>query len=174
VWDGFSLSVNVSPRQLHASEQHVQDWLGWLRQLSLPTDNLTVDITEGVLLDVDKATSAKMLELQAAGLKVALDDFGTGYSSLSYLKRFTIDFLKIDRSFVSKLPDSGEDRVLCNAIIAMAHQLGIRVIAEGVETREQHEFLRAQGCDRGQGYWYGRPMSADALRERLVHEHPAP
>ncbi|ODU39939.1 MAG: diguanylate cyclase [Comamonas sp. SCN 67-35] len=174
VWDGFSLSVNVSPRQLHASEQHVQDWLGWLRQLSLPTDNLTVEITEGVLLDVDKATSAKMLELQAAGLKVALDDFGTGYSSLSYLKRFTIDFLKIDRSFVSKLPDSGEDRVLCNAIIAMAHQLGIRVIAEGVETREQHEFLRAQGCDLGQGYWYGRPMSADALRERLVHEHPAP
>ncbi|MGB7421558.1 MAG: EAL domain-containing protein [Comamonas sp.] len=174
VSDGFCLSVNVSPRQLHASEQHVQDWLDWLRQLSLPTGNLTMEITEGVLLDADKATSAKMMELRAAGLKVALDDFGTGYSSLSYLKRFTIDFLKIDRSFVSKLPDSEEDRVLCNAIIAMAHQLGIRVIAEGVQTREQHEFLRAQGCDLGQGYWYGRPVSADALRERLAHEHPAP
>lgn len=166
----FSLSVNVSPRQLHASEQHVQDWLDWLHELALPAGSLTLEITEGVLLDADRATNAKMQELQAAGLQVSLDDFGTGYSSLSYLKRFTIDYLKIDRSFVNKLPDSDEDRVLCNAIIAMAHQLGIQVIAEGVETREQHDFLHQQGCDFGQGYWYARPMSAQALGERLRDE----
>ncbi|QXL83697.1 EAL domain-containing protein [Comamonas sp. NLF-1-9] len=166
----FALSVNVSPRQLHASEHAVQDWLDWLQQLALPSDSLTVEITEGVLLDGDQATGAKMLALQGAGLKVALDDFGTGYSSLSYLKRFAIDYLKIDRSFVSKLPESQEDRVLCSAIIAMAHQLGIAVVAEGVETREQHIFLRGQGCDYGQGYWYGRPMNARSLGERLQAE----
>ena len=170
VSETFTLSVNVSPRQLHASEQQVQDWLDWLLRLSLPADSLTVEITEGVLLDEDQATSAKMQVLQAAGMSVALDDFGTGYSSLSYLKRFTIDYLKIDRSFVSKLPDSEEDCVLCNAIIAMTHQLNIQVIAEGVETREQHEYLLAAGCDYGQGYWYGRPMDAHAFGERLASE----
>ena len=170
----FSLSVNVSPRQLHADEQKVQDWLDWLAQLGLPPHSLTVEITEGVLLEGDRATSDKMLALQRAGIAISLDDFGTGYSSLSYLKRFTIDYLKIDRSFVDKLPQSAEDGVLCNAIVAMAHQLGISVIAEGVETREQHDFLRAAGCDFGQGYWYGKPMAASAFAQRLQAEHTAP
>ena len=170
----FSLSINVSPRQLHADEQKVQDWLDWLAQLGLPPHSLTLEITEGVLLNGDRATSDKMQALQRAGIAISLDDFGTGYSSLSYLKRFTIDYLKIDRSFVDKLPQSAEDGVLCNAIVAMSHQLGIAVIAEGVETREQHEFLRAAGCDFGQGYWYGKPMPAEAFTQRLQAEHTAP
>ncbi len=170
----FSLSVNVSPRQLHADAHRVQDWLDWLRQLGLPPHSLTVEITEGVLLDGAPATGAKMRALQGAGIAISLDDFGTGYSSLSYLKRFTIDYLKIDRSFVDKLPQSDEDGVLCNAIIAMSHQLDIAVIAEGVQTREQHDFLRAAGCDFGQGYWYGKPMAAEAFAQRLQAEHTTP
>lgn len=163
----FELSVNVSPVQLHASEQDINDWVQYLHQLQLPGQALVIEITERVLLEADEETDAKLHTLQQAGLQLALDDFGTGYSSLSHLRRFDIDFIKIDRSFVNQLAHSNEDATLCQAIIAMAHQLGIRVVAEGVETQEQHDILRLAGCDYGQGYWYGKPMPGHEFTARL-------
>ncbi|GAO27110.1 diguanylate cyclase [Alicycliphilus sp. B1] len=163
----FKLSVNVSPVQLNSSGHCVQAWVAHLQDLSLPGSALVAEITERVLLEADKDTDARLQTLQSAGIQLALDDFGTGYSSLSYLKRFDIDYIKIDRCFVSLLSQGNEDATLCQAIIAMAHQLGICVVAEGVETREQHDILLRAGCDYGQGYWYGRPMPAQELTERL-------
>jgi diguanylate cyclase (GGDEF)-like protein/PAS domain S-box-containing protein len=170
----FRLSVNVSPVQLNSSGHCVQAWVAHLQDLSLPGSALVAEITERVLLEADKDTDARLQTLQGAGIQLALDDFGTGYSSLSYLKRFDIDYIKIDRSFVSLLSQGNEDATLCQAIIAMAHQLGICVVAEGVETREQHDILQRAGCDYGQGYWYGRPMPAQELTERLRAQHRAP
>lgn len=169
----FELSVNVSPAQLNADGQHVQNWIAHLQQLSLPCTALVAEITERVLLEADKDTDDRLQLLQDAGMQLALDDFGTGYSSLSYLKRFDIGLIKIDRSFVSQLGLGREDTALCQAIIAMAHRLGIRVVAEGVETREQHHILLQAGCDYGQGYWYGRPMPAAELSERLLAQQGA-
>jgi EAL domain-containing protein (putative c-di-GMP-specific phosphodiesterase class I) len=105
--------------------------------------------------------------LKQMGLSIAVDDFGTGYSSLNYLKQFPINVLKIDRSFVDGLPDGEQDAQIARAIIAMAHSLNLRVIAEGVETREQLEFLREHGCDEIQGFLLARPLSAQVLEEKL-------
>ncbi|HQQ71089.1 MAG TPA: EAL domain-containing protein, partial [Alicycliphilus sp.] len=170
---GLQISVNVSPVQLQSNKQQPQAWLQHLHARQLPSNALVMELTESVLMEADKETGSQLQALQAlqaAGMELALDDFGTGYSSLSYLKRLDIDYLKIDRSFVNQLTPGNEDNVLCEAIIVMAHQLGIRVVAEGVETQEQHDILRAAGCDYGQGYWYCRPVSAADFGARLREE----
>jgi diguanylate cyclase (GGDEF)-like protein len=124
---------------------------------------LELEITESVLLqDVDK-TLVELRALKKSGVSLSIDDFGTGYSSLSYLKRFPIDTIKIDRSFVKDLHTDADDAAICAAILAMATQLGLKVVAEGVETREQLEFLRRHGCDHIQGFIFGKPLSADAF-----------
>jgi EAL domain-containing protein (putative c-di-GMP-specific phosphodiesterase class I) len=109
--------------------------------------------------------------LRAAGVRLALDDFGTGYSSLSYLKRFRFDVLKIDRGFVAGLPGNADDVSLVKAILAMASGLDLRVLAEGVETHSQLDFLSAQGCDFVQGYLIAKPMNEDAYRGYLGNRH---
>jgi len=109
----------------------------------------------------------KLKAFRRQGMQISLDDFGTGYSSLSYLKKFNIDYLKIDRAFVSHLTDGSDDMALCEAIIVMAHKLGIKVIAEGIETEEQRRLLVSAGCDYGQGYLFSRPISAEKLDEFL-------
>ena len=119
-----------------------------------------------MLIETGPVVSNKLLGFRDACIEVALDDFGTGYSSLSYLKRFDIDYLKIDRSFVNNLTVKSPDMALCEAIIVMAHKLGIKVIAEGVETREQYDLLTVAGCDYGQGYLFSRPVPAKEF-ERL-------
>jgi EAL domain-containing protein (putative c-di-GMP-specific phosphodiesterase class I) len=113
-----------------------------------------------LLLDASEKVVQRLLEFSAAGVQVAIDDFGTGYSSLSYLKKFDIDFLKIDQSFVRNLQRNNSDHALCEAIIMMAHKLGLKVIAEGVETTAQADLLREAGCDFAQGYLYGKPSAA--------------
>ena len=118
-----------------------------------------------------------MQTLQACherGIRIAIDDFGTGYSSLSYLKRFPLDVLKIDRSFVADVPENDDDAAIIDTIIAMAHRLNLRVIAEGVETAAQRDFLREHGCDWVQGYYFGRPMPLEDLLQCLQGQaiHP--
>jgi diguanylate cyclase (GGDEF)-like protein/PAS domain S-box-containing protein len=156
----FQVSLNQSPLEFQREGSAYQDWLRYLQSLALPGQSLVVEITEGLLLDASSAVSNRLLQLRDAGIQVALDDFGTGYSSLSYLKKFDIDYLKIDRSFTRNLAPNSSDMALSEAIIVMAHKLGLKVIAEGVETPEQRDLLAAAGCDYGQGYLFARPMPA--------------
>lgn len=159
----FQISINKSPVQFNDQTTGHEAWLDLLKYLGLPGQSVAIEITEGLLLDANSAVTEKLLEFRDAGIQVAIDDFGTGYSSLSYLKKFDIDFLKIDKAFVSNLAPGSDDLVLCEAIIVMAHKLGIKVIAEGVETAEQCKLLQAAGCDYGQGYLFSKPVPAEAF-----------
>ncbi|HEX8602528.1 MAG TPA: EAL domain-containing protein, partial [Pseudoduganella sp.] len=143
-------------------------WLRTLRQLDVPGKAIVVEITEGLLLDASTMVTDKLLQLRDAGIQVALDDFGTGYSSLSYLNKFDIDYLKIDRSFVSNLAPDSSDMALSEAIIVMAHKLGLQVIAEGVETAQQRDLLAAAGCDHAQGYLFNRPLPVEEFDAMLM------
>ncbi|MDO8990382.1 MAG: EAL domain-containing protein [Sideroxyarcus sp.] len=154
----FQISVNKSPVQFRNDDRYFREWLPHLQKLGLPGQSMTIEITEGLLLDASAGTQTKLLGLRDAGIQVALDDFGTGYSSLSYLKKFDIDYIKIDRSFVRNLSATSDDMALCEAIIVMAHKLGLKVIAEGVETTSQRHLLAAAGCDYGQGHLFARPL----------------
>lgn len=156
----FQISINKSPVQFHHPSQSLLSWSQQLQLLGLPGQSMVVEITEGLLLDSSASVADQLLELHDAGIEVSLDDFGTGYSSLSYLQKFDIDFIKIDQSFVRNLVPGCTDLALCKAIIVMAHELGIKVIAEGVETAQQRELLSAAGCDYAQGYLLARPMTA--------------
>jgi diguanylate cyclase (GGDEF)-like protein/PAS domain S-box-containing protein len=156
----FQISVNKSPVQFHHGSKAHTPWFEQLQALGLPGECIAVEITEGLLLDSSDIVAMQLLQLQDAGMGVSLDDFGTGYSSLSYLQRYNIDFIKIDQSFVRHLIPASTDLALCKAIILMAHELGMKVIAEGVETVQQRDLLAAAGCDYGQGYLFARPMRA--------------
>ncbi|NMG76508.1 bifunctional diguanylate cyclase/phosphodiesterase [Aromatoleum diolicum] len=138
----------------------------------LEHSELILEITESVLMQSSDLTEVRMREISALGVGYSLDDFGTGYSSLSYLKRFPVDVVKIDRSFVNDCPDDRNDTLLVEAIINMAHSLGLRVTAEGVETEAQHDFLRARGCDYVQGFLISRPLTADDF-EAFARRHAA-
>jgi len=156
----FQVSLNQSPLEFQREGSSYDGWLQHLQALELPGQSLVVEITEGLLLDASSVVSNRLLQLRDAGIQVALDDFGTGYSSLSYLKKFDIDYLKIDRSFTRNLAPDSSDMALSEAIIVMAHKLDLKVIAEGVETPEQRDLLAAAGCDYGQGYLFAKPMPA--------------
>ena len=156
----FQISLNKSPVQFHHASATQGAWQDYLQALGLPGAAIAVEITESLLLDANSAVTSKLIALRDAGMQVSLDDFGTGYSSLSYLQRFEIDYIKIDQSFVRHLIPASTDLALCKAIIVMAHELGMKVIAEGIETDSQRELLLAAGCDYGQGYLFARPMPA--------------
>lgn len=157
---GFQISINKSPVQFHHGGTGHLSWIAQLHALGLPGESIVAEITEGLLLDTSASVSELLLGMREAGIRVSLDDFGTGYSSLSYLQKFDIDFIKIDQSFVRHLGTQATDLALCKAIIVMAHELGIKVIAEGVETEQQRDLLVAAGCDYAQGYLFARPMPA--------------
>ncbi len=164
----FQVSVNKSAVQFRDDDQMHSAWVDRLVELDLPGNSIVIEITESVLLNSDKGTKDRLLNFRDVGIQVALDDFGTGYSSLAYLKRFDIDFLKIDQMFVKNLEDDEDDRALCEAIIVMAHKLGLKVIAEGVETAFQGELLKAMGCDYGQGFLYSRPVPVEEFNKLLA------
>ena len=169
----FQVSVNRSPVQFQTRNEPTPPWSMQLLAMGLPGDALAVEITEGLLLDASANITNQLLDLSDFGVQVSLDDFGTGYSSLSYLQRYDIDFLKIDQSFVRDLIPDSTDLALCKAIIVMAHALGMKVVAEGVETEQQRALLAAAGCDYAQGYLFARPMPAAQFDAYLAQQpHP--
>jgi len=161
------ISINRSPKQFQMEDKEHEEWLDYLKNIDLPSSLVVIEITEGLLMDTNSSNTEQLLVFRDAGIQVALDDFGTGYSSLSYIRKFDIDYIKIDRAFVSNLEESTDDLALCEAIIVMAHKLGIKVIAEGIETEQQRQLLFDAGCDFGQGYLFSKPMPADEF-ERFI------
>lgn len=162
----FQISVNKSKVQFHNLSSH-QKWFEHLKQQGLPGQGIAIDISEGLILDANSGVTQHLLDLRDAGIQVAIDDFGSGRSSLSYLKKFDIDYLKIDQSFVRNLSPSSEDMALCEAIIGMAHKLGLKVIAVGVETEEQRSLLMQVGCDYAQGFLFSQPVPAEEFEKLL-------
>jgi EAL domain-containing protein (putative c-di-GMP-specific phosphodiesterase class I) len=165
----LNLAVNLSGRQfmhhnLTKSITEAMEKTGLMRR------TLEFEITESVAMHNAEDSIGIMRQLKAMGLSLALDDFGTGYSSLAYLKRFPIDKLKIDKAFVRDIPDDANDLAIVSAIIAMAHALGLRVQAEGVETRAQAEFLRDCGCEYAQGFLYGRALPASEFEALFIKQ----
>lgn len=163
----FQISVNVSPVQFRSENVSHEAWIEYLRSLDLPGQSIAVEITEGLLLDAGTLITDRLLAFRDAGIMVSLDDFGTGYSSLSYIRKFDIDYIKIDRSFVRNLASSSDDLALCDSIIVMAHKLGLRVIAEGVETDVQSTLLVESGCDYLQGFLYGKALPPEEFEAML-------
>lgn len=155
----LSVAVNLSPRQFH-QEELVDMIVSALEETALPPNFLELEITEGIVMeDVNEAIATLRL-LRARGVNFSIDDFGTGYSSLQYLKQLPLDALKIDRAFIKELPESEEDAAIAAATVSMAHALGLKVVAEGVETDAQLDFLRRHGCELFQGYLFSKPVDA--------------
>ncbi|MEJ2698548.1 MAG: EAL domain-containing protein [Desulfuromonadales bacterium] len=157
------VATNLSPRQFQEPGLFPRiDRM--VREAGIDPSFLSLEITESAIMgDIDH-TIETLARLKSLGLHLAIDDFGTGHSSLSYLRRFPIDLVKIDRSFINDIPESPDDMAIVSAVIAMAHNLNIRVLAEGVQNEEQRRFLRSHGCDELQGYLLGRPMPAENFR----------
>lgn len=166
----FCLAINVSPRQLKDSYflDNVQEALD-INQIS--PHCLAMEITEQLLMEHNSDTLKVLQQLQHLGICLSIDDFGTGYSSLSYLRKFKFSMLKIDRSFITELPDHPEDSILVKAIIAMAHELKLKVIAEGVETAAQVDFLAGQHCDYVQGHFFSPAITPGELTQ-LLRQQP--
>jgi EAL domain-containing protein (putative c-di-GMP-specific phosphodiesterase class I) len=164
------IAVNLSARQFRQPGL-VEDITLILNEVGLSPEHLELEITESIAMDNVETTIAKLEVLKNMGLQLSIDDFGTGYSSLSYLKRFAIDKLKIDKSFVRDIVTDPNDAAIAASTIALAHKMGLKVIAEGVETAEQVAFLREQGCDEVQGFFYGKPVPAREF-ERLLNMTP--
>jgi diguanylate cyclase (GGDEF)-like protein len=163
----LAISVNKSPVQFRDHAQNHLDWVAHLKAMNLPGKHIVAEITEGLLLRQESSVENKLLQYRDAGIQVAIDDFGTGYSSLSYLTRFHIDYLKIDQSFTRNLAEGTQTKALCEAIVMMAHALGLKVIAEGVETAQQRDILQGMGCDYAQGYLYAKPVPAQQFQDML-------
>ena len=161
------IAINVSSQQFFQSDLR-KNVMQTLFETGTKPSLLQLELTESILMRDVRETIDTLEYLKNTGVTLAIDDFGTGYSSLSYLKRFPLDALKIDRSFVKDLDANNDDAAICAAIIAMAHQLSLVVIAEGVETAEQVEFLHSQGCDQVQGFLFAKPMPAKQLEEEFL------
>jgi len=165
------LAVNISAKQFRPTLPRLVAEI--LARHKLDASYLELEITESMIMKNVEGVIAMMGDFQKLGVDLSLDDFGTGYSSLSYLKRFPIDKLKIDQSFVRGIIQDGNDQAIARAIISLAKNLGLRVIAEGVETQDQLAFLRSAGCEEIQGYYYSRPLSEDKFVEFLQCQNGA-
>jgi diguanylate cyclase (GGDEF)-like protein/PAS domain S-box-containing protein len=163
----IEIAVNISPRQFK-DPNLVNNIRRSLRETGLNPHVLEVEITETMLMGDIEAANQTVQRLHELGVKLAIDDFGTGYSSLNYLKKFPIDTVKVDRSFVMDIPESSDDMAITSAVIAMAHRLNMVVVAEGVETREQLEFLQEHGCEYAQGYLFSKPMPLAKVKSMLA------
>ena len=165
----IQMHVNKSPRQFLTGRTS-ETWIDYLSDIGLPPQCIVIEITEGLLLDERPEVAEKLNQFRDAGIQIALDDFGTGYSAMSYLKRFRVDYLKLDQSFMRDMATEAGDRAIVEALIVMAHKLGLKVVAEGVETVEQRDVVTTAGCDYGQGYLFAKPMPAKSLHALLERE----
>ena len=156
------VAINLSGRQF-ADERLIHNIQAITKEFDLPPGMLELEITESMLMESKESSVNKLEELKEAGFMLSVDDFGTGYSSMSYLKRFPIHALKIDRSFIQELPGNQDDAAITKAIVSMAHSLGLAIVAEGVETTEQMEFLRENGCTVSQGFFFGRAVPPEQI-----------
>lgn len=163
------VAINLSARQFRLKTL-VEDIARVLDETGTDPRRIGLEITESMLIENVEQAVETLEKLSALGFEVSIDDFGTGYSSLSYLKRFPVKKLKIDRSFVNDIVSDADDVVIVRSIIDLAHNLGLRVVAEGVENEDQFEMLREMGCDCAQGYLFSRPISADEMEIRLANE----
>jgi EAL domain-containing protein (putative c-di-GMP-specific phosphodiesterase class I) len=159
------IAVNLSPRQF-SSDDLLSTIDNALAQSGLPSAMLELEITEGAIMQNPQEAVVLLKRMRELGVTISVDDFGTGYSSLASLKQYPLDTLKIDRSFVKGIPGDADDMAITEAIIAVAHKLHLKVVAEGVESQEQHDFLRAAGCDMVQGYLHSQPLSASEIESR--------
>jgi diguanylate cyclase (GGDEF)-like protein/PAS domain S-box-containing protein len=167
----LQVSINTSPLQWIDKAAAMSQWFSHLQQAGISGHAIAVEITEGLLMDASDQITNRLLDFHEAEIQISIDDFGIGYSSLSYLKQFDIDYLKIDQSFVRNLDHDQNDLAICEAIIAMAHKLGIKVIAEGVETGTQDQILKDFDCDYAQGYLYSRPVPVRDFEVLLAEPH---
>jgi EAL domain-containing protein (putative c-di-GMP-specific phosphodiesterase class I) len=159
---GHNIRVAVNLSTAMFTRCRLFEWvMQHLRTAGVPPHALELEITESVLMHDSQQTTGELKRLREAGVHIAVDDFGTGYSSLSYLRQLPLDTLKIDRTFVTDLATKASDAAICGAIIAMAHNLGLAVVAEGIETGLQLAFLRDRGCDLAQGFLLAKPLSAE-------------
>ena len=162
------MSVNLSPRQFKEPSL-LSDIEAILAETGMAPELLELEITESMIMQHVDIAAEKAAAMKKLGIKLAIDDFGTGYSSLSQLKRFPIDTLKIDRAFVRDIPQSVDDTAITKAVVSLGKALGVRVVAEGVETAEQYRFLRENGCDEMQGFYFSKPCHPDAFAELIAH-----
>jgi EAL domain-containing protein (putative c-di-GMP-specific phosphodiesterase class I) len=155
------MSVNISARQLQRPEALVREVVRVLEETRLAPSSLILEITESMLMGDAEHNIDVLADLKDLGVGIAVDDFGTGYSNLAYLKRFPVDLLKVDKAFVDGMEDNPDDTAIVKAIIDLAHAMGMRTVAEGIETTGQSDQLRALGCEVGQGYYFSEPLSAE-------------
>ena len=168
----LTISVNVSAKQFHKAD-FVEQVLSTLAQTGANPRRLKLELTEGVLVDNVDEVVAKMRALKDRGVSFSLDDFGTGYSSLSYLKKLPLDQLKIDQGFIRDILTDPDDAAISKMVIALANSMGLGVIAEGVETQAQRQFLAELGCREYQGYLFGRPVPVEEFEAKLGKAVPA-
>jgi EAL domain-containing protein (putative c-di-GMP-specific phosphodiesterase class I) len=177
-WEGQGLllhpiSINLSARQFQ--QQDLDKVIGdTLKRTGIDPRLLEFELTESVLMEEAEVAAKALRNLKAFGVQISMDDFGTGYSSLAYLKRFPLDVLKIDRAFIRDVTTDPDDATIAVAMINLAHSLGLKVIAEGVETRPQLDFLIKHGCDEMQGYYFSRPLPLEAASRVLVEGQRLP
>ncbi|WP_255523386.1 EAL domain-containing protein [Blastococcus sp. TML/M2B] len=162
------MAVNLSPRQFHDGSDVIALVVAALEETGFPAEQLTLEVTEGVLVRDGDAVVAQLQALRALGIRIAIDDFGTGFSGLSYLRHLPADILKIDRSFVTDLPRGRSAVTLITSIVELARTLGLDIVAEGVETEDQRRALADLDCGSAQGYLFARPEPADRAGAALA------
>ncbi|WP_298976884.1 EAL domain-containing protein [uncultured Thermosynechococcus sp.] len=165
----LSISVNLSGRHFQQADL-LPNLRAILSETEFPAERLRLEVTEGILIDNKEVAIATLQEIRAMGIGLYMDDFGTGYSSLSYLHRFPVDTLKIDRTFISTLNREQPSATIVHTILMLAHSLRLKVVAEGIETREQYQILQALGCNYGQGYFFARPLSAEQVTQLFASQ----
>ena len=171
-WPGLSIAVNLSPTEFR---QHglVERLVGTAQAAGADPRRIEIEVTEGLFFDDPDRAEVMLADLRKAGFSIALDDFGTGYSSLAYLLRFPVDKIKIDRSFVKDIPGSLKAASIVHALIALARAIGLKVVAEGVETEEQRVFLKSAGCHLQQGYLFSTPVPVRVFETMLASSRAA-